>query len=123
MKTVILKTPDADPKSTGINSNPYDPENPRKEPQSGPKDITGKDIEKDLIDNDPSKGSQTDIDTEKSNEAQSDTFETIEPKKDNPVEREFETGQLRSAEIKNDSAAMSSRMMNLAREIFNVFGF
>jgi len=49
-----------DPKSTGPKSNPYDPENPYKEPQSDSKDITGKDIEKDLIENAPSEGSQTD---------------------------------------------------------------
>ena len=31
-----------------------------RKPQSGPKDIRGNDIEKELIENDPSKGSQTD---------------------------------------------------------------
>jgi hypothetical protein len=91
-----------DPKSTGTNTNPYDPENPRKESQSGPKDITGKDIEKDLIENDPLKGSKTDMDTRTSNEAQSDSFETIEADQCNPARKEFEIGQLRNDEIKND---------------------
>lgn len=45
-----------DPKSTGPNSNPYDSENPRKESESDSKDITEKDIQKDLIDNYPSRG-------------------------------------------------------------------
>jgi len=78
-----------DQKSTGPKCSPYDPENPRKESQSDPKDITGKDIQKDLIENDPSEGSQTDMDTQKSNEAENDTFETIAPEKDNHVKREF----------------------------------
>jgi hypothetical protein len=44
-----LKTQNTQPKTPG----PYDPQNPYKKPQSGPKDITVKDIEKDLIENDP----------------------------------------------------------------------
>jgi len=56
MKTVILKTKpktqNTQPKTPG----PYNPQNPYKEPQSGPKDITGKDIQKDLIENNPLKG-------------------------------------------------------------------
>jgi len=42
----------------------------------------------------PLKGSQTDRNTQKSNEAQSASFETIAPEMDNPVEREFDIGQL-----------------------------
>jgi hypothetical protein len=53
-----------------------------------------KDIEKDVVENVPSKGSQTDMDTQKSDEAESDTFETIAPEKDNAVKREFEIGEL-----------------------------
>jgi hypothetical protein len=53
-----------------------------------------KDIEKYLIENDPPKGSQTDRNTQNSDEAQSDNFETTEPEKDNPARRELEIGQL-----------------------------
>jgi len=102
MTTVIpktkTKTQSTQPKTPG----PYDPQNPYKEPQSGPEDITVKDIEKDLIDNDPSKGSQTDIDIQDSDEAKNDSFETIAPEEDNPVEREFEIGQLESDELQED---------------------
>ena len=61
-----------------------------------------KDIEKDLIENNPLKGSQTDIDTKRSDEAQSDSLETIAPEMDNPVQREFKIGQLGQEEIKED---------------------
>jgi len=64
-----------------------------------PKDITGKDIEKDLIENAPWEGSQTDMDTQKSNEAQNDSFETIAPQKDNHVKKEFEIGELGQQEL------------------------
>jgi len=71
-------------------------------PKSGPKDITVKDIEKDLIENDPSKGSQTDRNTQRSDEDENATFETIETEKDNPVNKEFEIGQLGNQELKED---------------------
>jgi hypothetical protein len=92
------QNPSTDPKSTGPDSNPYDSENLYKESQSDCKDITGKDIEKDLIDNDPSQGFETDIDTQKSDE--NDSFETIEAENDNPVNKEFEMGQLSNEELK-----------------------
>ena len=63
------------------------------------KDITGKDIEKDLIENAPWEGSQTDMDTQKSNEAQNDSFETIGPQKDNHVKKEFEIVELGQDEL------------------------
>lgn len=44
------------PKSTAENSNPYDSENLDQKTDSDSKDITGKNIEKDLIENDPSQG-------------------------------------------------------------------
>ncbi len=90
------------PKSTGTNSNPYDSENLDNESDSASKDITEKDIEEDLIENDPSEGFETDIDTQKSDEAESDKFQTIEPEKNNPVKREFEIGQLGNQELKED---------------------
>ena len=61
-----------------------------------------KDIEKDLIENDPSKGSQTDRNTQNSDEAQSDNFETIEPQKDNHARKEFEIGELGNQELHED---------------------
>ena len=51
--TVIPKTKPQPKNPQPKTPSPYDPHNPYKEPQSDPKDITGKDIE-----NDPSKGSQ-----------------------------------------------------------------
>ncbi|WP_428232858.1 hypothetical protein [Flavobacterium sp.] len=102
MKTVIPKTRSKTQKPQPKTPSPYDPQNPYKEPQSGPKDITVKDIEKDLIENDPSKGSQRDMDTKKSDKAQNDSFETIEPEKDNPVRREFEIGKLGNQAFKEE---------------------
>ena len=105
MKTVIPKTRSKPQNTQPKTPSPYDPQNPYKEPQSGPKDIRGKDIEKYLIENDPPEGSQTDMDTKKSDEAESDSFETIELEKDNPVEREFEIGSLGREELKDDKRA------------------
>ncbi|MBS7233367.1 hypothetical protein KHA90_20315 [Flavobacterium psychroterrae] len=45
------------------------------------------------------------MDTQKSDEAQNNSFETIAPEKDNPVEREFEIGQLGREELKEDERA------------------
>ncbi|KFF02879.1 hypothetical protein [Flavobacterium reichenbachii] len=89
-------------KNSDENSNPYDSENLDNESNSESKDITEKDIEKDLIDNDPSEGFETDIDAPGSDEAESDTFETIEPDQDNPVHKEFEIGKLGNEELKED---------------------
>ena len=57
--TVIPKTKPKTQKPQPKTANPYDRQNPLKEPDIHPKDITVKDIEKDLIENAPSKGSQT----------------------------------------------------------------
>ena len=89
-------------KSSDPNSNPYDSENLDHESDSDSKDITEKDIEKDLTDNDPSEGFETDVDTHHSNEAESAPFETIEPDQDNPVHKEFEIGKLGNEELKED---------------------
>ena len=64
-----------------------------------------KDIEKDLIENDPPEGSQTDIDTNNSDEAENNSFETIGPEKDNPVSREFEIGQPGREDLQEDEHA------------------
>jgi hypothetical protein len=64
-----------------------------------------KDIQKDLIENDPSKGSQTDMDTQKDDEDENDSFETIAPEKDNPVRKEFKIGELGNQELKKDERA------------------
>jgi hypothetical protein len=48
------------------------------------------------------KGFETDMDTQKSDEAQSATFETIAPEKDNPMKKEFEVGQRGREESKED---------------------
>ena len=42
------------------------------------------------------------MDTQKSDEAENDSFETIPPEKDNPVQREFEIGQLGNNELQED---------------------
>ena len=96
------QNPNSNPKSTDPNSNPFDSENLDNESDSKSKDITEKDIEKDLTENDPSEGFETDMDTQSSGEAQNDSFETIEPEKDNPVQKEFEIGQLGNQELKED---------------------
>lgn len=96
------QNPNSNLKSTGPESNPYDSENLDHESGSASKDITEKDIEKDLIENDPSEGFETDIDTEKSDATESDKFQTIDPEKDNPVHKEFEIGQLANEELKED---------------------
>ncbi|MEO7979231.1 hypothetical protein [Flavobacterium sp.] len=83
----------------------YDSENLDKESDSASKDITEKDTQEDLIDNDPPEGSQTDIDTQRSDENESNPFETIEPNKDNPVKREFEIGELCNEELREDESA------------------
>jgi hypothetical protein len=44
------------------------------------------------------------MDTQKSDEAQNDPFETIEPEKDNPVKKEFEIGQLGNEELQEDES-------------------
>ncbi|TDO97102.1 hypothetical protein [Flavobacterium sp. 245] len=90
------------PQRSDENSNPYDSENLDHESGSASKDITEKDIEKDLIENDPSEGFETDIDTHKGDEEESASFQTIEPDQDNPVNREFEIGELGNEELKED---------------------
>jgi hypothetical protein len=88
-----------------------------------------KDIEKDLIENAPSKGSQTDMDTQKSNKAQNATFETIEPEKDNPVRKEFEIGQIGNEELQEDELQEMKQLIHhrailiLPSENFNAFRF
>jgi hypothetical protein len=42
------------------------------------------------------------MDTHNSDKAQNDSFETIAPEKDNPVQREFEIGQLKNEELQED---------------------
>ena len=93
------------PKSNNENTNPYDSENLDQESDSPSKDITEKDIEKDLMENDPSEGFETDIDTQKRDEEQNDSFETIDPDDGNPVRKEFEIGQLGSEELQQDELA------------------
>ena len=61
-----------------------------------------KDIEKYLIENDPLKGFERDMNTQKNNEAQNDSFETIEPDQDIHARREFEIGQLGNEELQGD---------------------
>ena len=93
-----------DQQSNDPNSNPYDSENLDNESDSDSKDITEKDIEEDLINNDSSEGFETDIDTQNSDEAENDPFQTIESDQDNPVKKEFEIGELGNEELKNDES-------------------
>jgi len=96
------KISNSDPKSTDLNSNPYDSENLDNESDSESKDITEQDIEEDLRENDPSEGFETEIDTQKSDEAESSSFKTIESDQDNPVNKEFEIGKIGNEELKED---------------------
>ena len=91
-----------DPKTIDPESNPYDSENLDHESESESKDITERDIEEDLIYNDPSEGFETDIDTHNSDETENKHFETIEPNQDNPVNKEFEIGHLGNEQLKED---------------------
>jgi hypothetical protein len=65
------------------------------------------------------------MDTQKSDEAQNDSFETIEPEKDNLVGREFEIGQLGQQELTEDELTRDAKvmdhwaMLNLRSESFN----
>ena len=97
-----FQDPNTNPKSSDPKSNPYDSENLDQESGSESKDITEKDIEEDLLHNDPSEGFETDIATHKSDEDENEHFQTIEPAQDNPVNKEFEIGQLGSEELKED---------------------
>ncbi|PIF34511.1 hypothetical protein CLU81_5164 [Flavobacterium sp. 9] len=42
------------------------------------------------------------MDTQKSNEAESAAFQTLEPDPDNPVKKEFEMGELSNEELQED---------------------
>ncbi|QDW21080.1 hypothetical protein [Flavobacterium sp. KBS0721] len=44
------------------------------------------------------------MDTEKSDEAEKDCFETIAPEKDNHVKKEFEIGHLNNEELQEDES-------------------
>lgn len=45
------------------------------------------------------------MDTQNSDEAESNTFETTQPEKDSPVRKEFEIGQLGNDELQEDELA------------------
>jgi hypothetical protein len=45
------------------------------------------------------------MDTDKNNENESDAFKTIEPEKGNPINKEFEIGQLDREEPQEDERA------------------
>jgi len=115
MTTVIPKTRSKTQKPQPKTPSPYDPQSPYKEPQSSPKDIRGKDIEKDLIENDPLKGSKTDRNTQRSDEPESDSLATIEPEKDDPVRKEFEIGQPGNEELKDDGHAKPIKLLSAPR--------
>ncbi|MDP5200268.1 hypothetical protein [Flavobacterium sp. DG2-3] len=89
----------AGPKNSSADSNPYGAENLDQESDARSKDIIGKDIEKDLMENRPSRGFETDIDKPESTRDEDEAFETIQKDDDNPVNREFEIGQLGSEEL------------------------
>ena len=69
------------------------------------------------------------MDTQNSDEAENDPFETIEPEKDNPVRKEFEIEQLGQQELQEDEITRdetgnrSRAIKNLPSENFNNLGF
>ena len=73
----------------------------------------------------PLKGSQTDMDKQKDNEAESDKFQTIAPEKDNPVGRNSKLENLATRSLKKmNSQAMRQvtehlAILNLPSENFN----
>ena len=85
-----------------------------------------KDIEKDLIENDPLKGSQTDRNTQRSDEAQSASFETIAPEKDNPVNRNSKLDSLAMRSFRKmklpemSPVRVQQAMLNLLSEILMI---
>jgi len=68
------------------------------------------------MDNDPLKRSQTDIDTQKSDEPENDSFETIGPEKDNPVKKEFDIGQLGNEELQEDEITRNESGQGYTRQ-------
>lgn len=95
---------DKDPKNS-TNTSRYDSENLDREWDAGSKDITETEIEKDLIKNDPSEGFETDIDRPESSRDEDDAFEMTQSDRDNPINKEFEIGQLGNEELKEDEQA------------------
>jgi len=89
--------------------NSYDSENLDNESGAESKDITEKDIEEDLKNNDPSEGFETQIDTD-SDDTENSSFETIEPDQDNPVKKEFEIGNLSNDELKEDEQSRDEKV-------------
>jgi len=89
--------------------NSYDSENLDNESGAESKDITEKDIEEDLKNNDPSEGFETQIDTD-SDDTENASFETIEPDQDNPVKKEFEIGNLSNDELKEDEQSRDEKV-------------
>ena len=69
------------------------------------------------------------MDTQKSDEAQSDSFETIEPENDNQVRKDFEVGELGNDELQEDELTRdetgngSPGNHKPSSEDFNVPGF
>jgi len=111
---------------TDPKSNPYDSENLDNESESELKDITEKDIEENLLHNDPSEGFETEVDTHKSYETESDHFKTIDPEKIIPSKRNSKLGNLAMRSLKTMSSQGMNRAMvqpvilNLPSENFNV---
>jgi hypothetical protein len=93
------------PKNSEPNSNPYDSENLDKESDAESKDITEKDIERDFVENDPSEGFETDINKPKSSGYDADAFEMTASDRDNPINKEFEIGELGNQELQEDELA------------------
>jgi hypothetical protein len=57
------------------------------------------------MEHDTSEGFETDTRKPESSADQNDAFETIDPDTDNPVNKEFEIGQLGSEELQQDELA------------------
>ncbi|GGF28130.1 hypothetical protein [Flavobacterium limi] len=91
-----------DPKNSDMNRSPYDSENLDKESNAGSKDITEKDTQKDLLENDPSQGFETDVDKPESSGDENDAFEMTWSDRDNPINKEFQIGQLGNEELQQD---------------------
>ena len=102
MKTVIPQTKPKPQKHAAKNTQPLWPAAPLKGTPKRPQRHNGEGQRKGPYREWPFKGSQTDRNTQKSNEDESDTFETIAPEKDDPVRKEFEIGQLGNQELKED---------------------
>ncbi|GGF28277.1 hypothetical protein [Flavobacterium limi] len=113
------------PQTSDPSSNPYDSENLDNESDSESKDITEQDIEEDLINNDPSEGFETQIDTPLSDEPEKPVNQIwIIPSTRNSKLANLAMRNLKTMNSSGTKQIMvHSKIINLPSENFNVLRF